>query len=104
MPDGASYQAQLESVARQTGRRPPALDPPPPPPGTEHVWAWFQALNAGRGSNGFGSNPIAWADIAAWVSLTGTLIRAAEIEALFALDRVWLRVAASEIASQQKRT
>jgi hypothetical protein len=80
----------LESVERQTGRRPAALDGPEPPADGTHVWAWFLELSAGRGSNGFGPNPISYLDVLAWTLLTGTITRPAEIEAIMALDRVWI--------------
>ncbi len=89
-PDGATERDHLESVERQTGFRPPALDGPELPADGAHVWSWFLTLHQARGSNGFGGNPISFADIAAWVSLTGVIVRPQEIEAILAIDRVWL--------------
>lgn len=80
----------LESVERQTGRRPAALDGPELPADGAHVWAWFLELSAGRGSNGFGPNPISYLDLLAWSLLTGTITRPAEVEAIMALDRAWM--------------
>jgi hypothetical protein len=56
----------------------------------EHVWAWFIRLSAARGGNGFSANEIKYTEMAAWVWLTGTIIRPAEIDAIVALDQTWL--------------
>ncbi len=77
-------------MERQTGRRPPALDGPPIPADGEHVWLWFLDLNAARGSNGFGPNPISYPDLAAWVAMTGIIVMPSEVAALMALDREYL--------------
>ena len=77
-------------MERQTGRRQTALDGPELPADGAHVWAWFLELSAGRGGNGFGPSPISYLDLLAWSMLTGTITRPAEIEAIMALDRVWL--------------
>lgn len=90
MPDGTTERDVLESVERQTGHRPAALDGPELPADGSHVWAWFLELSAGRGSNGFGPSPISYLDLLAWSLLTGTITRPAEIEAIIAVDRVWL--------------
>lgn len=89
-PDGATEREHLLSVERQTGRRPAALDGPMLPADGAHVWASFLELSAGRGSNGFGPNPISWLDLLAWRMLTGVIVRPAEIDAIMALDRAWL--------------
>ena len=90
MPDGTTRRSHLESVERQTGRRPAELDGPGLPADGMHIWAWFLELSAGRGSSGFGPNPISWLDLLAWTALTGMIVRSAEVEAIMALDRAWL--------------
>lgn len=90
MPDGTTRRAHLESVERQTGRRPAELDGPELPADGSHIWAWFLELSTGRGSNGFGPDPISWLDLLAWTALTGMITRPAEIDAIMALDRAWL--------------
>ncbi len=72
-----------------------ALDGPELPADGAHVWVWFLELSAGRGSNGFGPNPISYLDLLAWSMLMGTITRPAEIEAVMALDRVWLAAQAT---------
>lgn len=89
-PHGGTEREHLESVERQTGKRPASLDGPDLPADATHVWLWFLDLSSTRGSNGFGPNPLAWTEIAAWASLTGIIVRPAEIEALLILDHAWL--------------
>lgn len=48
------------------------------------------ALDATRGSNGFGPNPITYSEIAAWRSLTGARPTEREVEALRAIDGAFL--------------
>lgn len=97
MPDGTTRRAHLESVERQTGRRPAELDGPELPADGSHIWAWFLELSVGRGSNGFGPDPISWLDVLAWTVLTRTIARPAEIEAIMALDRAWLAAQAGNV-------
>ena len=47
-------------------------------------------LNAARGSSGFGPLPIGYEAILAWTTLTGTIIRPSEVEALRRLDALWI--------------
>lgn len=90
MPDGASKRQHLESVARQTGKLPAELDTPPIPAWAEHIVGWWAELNAARGGNGMGPNPISWADIAAWSRLTATEPSPFEVRTILALDQAWL--------------
>ncbi len=101
-PDGSTERDHLESVERQTGRRPAALDGPPLPPDVAHVWFWFLELSAARGSNGWGPNALGFADIFAWISLTGTLTRPPEIAAILMLDRLWMSDQAKATAASRK--
>lgn len=60
-----------------------------------HVWQWFGDLSAARGGNGWGPNPIGYADVAAWAALTRRDPTAAEVDLLMALDRRYLAAVAS---------
>lgn len=51
-----------------------------------YLWAAFCRLSARRGSNGFGLNPIGWADIDAFVRLSGTTLMPWEIRVIEQLD------------------
>jgi hypothetical protein len=96
LPDGSTERDVLLSVERQTGKTPDALQGPPLPADAEHVWQWFLELHAGRGSNGFGPNPLSWSDLAAWASLTMRTVRPSEVDAIMMLDRLWMAQKASE--------
>jgi len=67
-----------------------------------HVWLWFNDLSAARSNNGWGPNPIGFQDIAAWIELTGTIVRSPEIQAILMLDRLWLSEQAKANAATRK--
>ena len=77
-------------MERRTGTRPPDLDGPDLPPDAEHIWLWFLDLNAARGGGFGGPNPITYEAMQAWIALTGIIVRPSEIQALRAVDEVWL--------------
>jgi hypothetical protein len=85
-----SVQAQLELVGD-------GLDLPVQ---AEHVWRWYGELAAGRGSNGWGPDPITWADLGAWQRLTGAQPDPVELSWLLRLDQAWLKAFAA--ASREK--
>lgn len=62
------------------------LATPPLPPELAYLWRIFGRLSARRGSNGFGANPIGWAEIDAFARLTGTRLEPWECETLEMLD------------------
>jgi hypothetical protein len=74
-------------MLNQAGRAGPASDPPEL---AEHVWSWFWELSDARGSNGFGLNPIAFSDIAAWSAMTGAEPSEWEVRAIREMDRAFL--------------
>lgn len=57
-----------------------------------YVWAWFLELHATRGFNGMVPNPITFAEIGAWSSLTRTFPLPSEVDLLRRLDMVWMTV------------
>jgi hypothetical protein len=61
------------------------LAAPPLPLELEHVWYAFCRLNARRRS-GFSAEPIAWADLDAFVRLTGARLAPFEIQLIEMLD------------------
>ena len=62
----------------------------------EHVWIWFLELTAARGSNGFGPNPISYAELQAWSLLTKQNPTPWEISLLKRLDKHYLIIMAKE--------
>jgi hypothetical protein len=89
--DGVSLKDKLEQIEKATGKRPSALNLPEPPQAGVHVWVWFQELCNGRGHSEVGPNPISWADLHAWSSLTQTVIRPWEIRLIFSIDAQWIK-------------
>ena len=63
---------------------------PQMPTALEHVWHWFRDLSFARTSNGFGPNPITYAEIAAWRDLTLAMPNPWEVSLLKRLDRAYL--------------
>ena len=51
-----------------------------------HLWRIFHRLNARRGSNGFGINPISWGEIDAFVRTSGITLAPWEVEIVEMLD------------------
>jgi hypothetical protein len=47
-------------------------------------------LSAGRGSSGWGPEPIRYIDIEAWSRLTGRILRPHEVQALLMIDQAYL--------------
>lgn len=62
-------------------------DPPWP---LEHLWEWFAELAAARTGNGFGPNPISYAEIASWAALRCAAPSAWEVSLLRRMDSAWL--------------
>lgn len=85
--------SHLESVYRQTGFLPKELaDIPPMPDDLTYLWKWFLELDAARGSNGFGLNPLSYAEIKAWADLLGHKPQSWEIKAIKRFDSVRIRI------------
>jgi len=84
--------AHLEQIEKSTGVAPEGLKTSEFPPAAAHVLGWFWELNACRGSNGFGANPISYSEISAWASLTGHIMRPAEVRLLRVIDGAYLSV------------
>lgn len=60
----------------------------------QRIWGIFLAVNATRGSNGFGPSPIAYAEIAAFSRLYREPIRPWELTILRELDATFLKAVA----------
>lgn len=99
------------SVQRQRGLgwTHPALVGPPFPGGLEYLFnmvirhdekgiarsyvgGWFGELSGARSSNGFGVNPVSYAEIDAWARLTGRHPSFLEVSALRRLDAAYLSI------------
>lgn len=87
---GETPRHHLESVWRQTGKKPKRLDGPALPGEAAYLWAWFHELAQGRPAGGFGPARLGWADILAWCRLMDVRPEPWEIQALMRLDTAWL--------------
>lgn len=76
-------------MQRQTGRIQPGLEGPELPLEARHIWDWYSEVELGRGSNGFGPNPLSFTEIRSWAQLTGRTLRASETRAIVLLDQLY---------------
>ena len=87
----------LEAVQRQTGKVPKELAAiPEMPQELVYIWIWFCELDAARGGNGFGMNPISFSEVHAWATLTGNALQPWEVATLRRFDSVRIRVASEK--------
>lgn len=92
--------ADHEAALRRQGKLKP--EPAPPlPDSLSVIWLAFCDLDLGRGGNGFGPNPLSWADIAAYSALNRTPLAPWHIDLIRRLDLACL-AAASERAKPVK--
>jgi hypothetical protein len=89
--NGTSRRAHLEVAQASIPSPLPELQPPCELPlVAEGIWGAYNSLQCGRTSNGFGPNPLGWAEIASWAALTNTRLRPWEVRALRRLDMLYL--------------
>jgi hypothetical protein len=69
-----------------------------------YLWSYFLELHRSRGSNGFGSNPISYGEIADWVRLTGKTLASWEVKAITKADTAYLIVQNEHAANKAKQT
>lgn len=94
--------ATLEQVEKTTGKRPKDLDGPECPLEMEYLWYDFLTLSRGRTSNGFGANPLTWADVWAWLTVTRQTLTPWEVDTLIALDNAWMSDHAKAMDTKSK--
>ena len=96
--DGSTLREHLENVERVTGKQ--QFDEPALPDGAEYLWGWFWDLDAGRGSNGFGLNPLSYSEMKAWAELTQQMLDPWEVSALRKMDMARLEA----VSALQRKT
>lgn len=95
--DGAGgkipYRKHIESLARQGDLDAQAelFQQPKLPPPAAYLWTYFHQLNATRGSNGFGLNPITRLDVRLWETDECRRLEGWERSALLKIDAAFLR-------------
>lgn len=92
--NGIPEREHLEQVERQTGYRPPPLEPPVEfPDPLVHIWSAFCDLNAARSMGFSAPNPITYTELKAYMELTGTPLSPVDVDAIKRLDVAYLGVA-----------
>lgn len=80
-----TIRAQLEAMAKKTGKRPARLDGPPLPDEIAYIWQWYCS-----------ARPIdSLAELKAWADMSGRTLKSYEIELMRSLASVEERVALS---------
>lgn len=93
--NGVTVRSMLEGLEerrqlREPDYRSPELEQPPLPDELAYLWGWFGQLESARSSNGYGPNPLTYAEIKAWAALTGARPAPWEVGLLKRLDAVYL--------------
>jgi hypothetical protein len=75
-----------EAIAARAATRTIVVGAPARPPhAIEHVWRWFLDLSARRQA-GLAANPISYAELQAWATMTQTLIEPWEARLIMRVD------------------
>ncbi len=81
---------------------PGRTDGPEIPWAGKRIWSIFLDLNATRGSNGWGPNPISYSEIEAWSRLHREPVRQHELDILRAMDAAYLEYATQHASKGQQ--
>jgi len=105
--DGSTLRDTLLSVKRQAAANgktfeDPRLELPIQPVNGWYVWDTFWSLNSSRGGTGYGPAPISCGDILDWIALYKQPLETWEIDALRAMDRVYLSEVQKLLNEEQK--
>lgn len=92
----------LKAVLRWQLANPGATDGPQVPWSGKRLWSIFLDLNAARGSNGWGPNPISFREIEAWAWLNREPVRPWELQILRAMDAAYLDNASQRASKGQQ--
>ena len=71
--------------------------------GMTHIWNFFLRLDRHRSSNGYGANPLSWADIKAFFDLHEIRPEEYELLAISMLDNAKLSYVSKELEKKQKK-
>ena len=101
--DGSRLRDHAERILKSTGQIPVEYQSLEPPEALFHCWYWFLELNRTRTSNGFGQNPISYAEVVSWSQLTGVDPEPLEVQAVMSLDAAYMAVQAVEIRKRSQK-
>lgn len=101
--DGSRLRDHAELIRKNTGQVPEEYESLKSPEALVHCWYWFLELNRTRTSNGFGQNPISYAEVASWSQLTGVVPEPLEVQAMMMLDANYMAVQAEEIRKRSPK-
>lgn len=101
--DGATLREHLESIHRQTGRKPAQLEVPPLPDSMIGPWTAFLALHGARTMHAAGPNPITWPELESYQRQTGIVLASHEVNAVRAVDAEFLASHAAQARRAMKK-
>jgi hypothetical protein len=93
--DGATLREHMAIVAQQGGQVPDDAQPLELPAALAYLWRWFLDLSNARSGTGFGPAPITQLDLLAWCALHEVRLLPFELEAIRALDFLYLSAQAT---------
>lgn len=69
-----------------------------------HIWKWFIDLDSSRSSNGFGIDPINYADVLAYFNLYDIEPMDYELQAIKKLDSIAIKHSVDQMKKRNKST
>lgn len=99
MEDGLTLEQHLVSLWKQTKVIPPQLDLPPIPFELQHIWDWWEDLDATR-QRGLATNPITYTEIERWAFLLKINLDPFEVRCIMALDSAYMACHAEQQAKK----
>ena len=103
--DGKPLREHLESLEKQTGRKPPRLaDEEKRPPQFDWIIDQWHQLRTGTPSNGMGVSPIPWDTFHAYSMMTGLTFSPMELHLIRLIDLWWLDETAKHLNKKSKRS
>lgn len=100
--DGRTVREHLETAQRQLGRPIPELEVPPLPEACADWWSLWGEVSGGRPQAFVGVAPLGWADLAAWMDLTGRrdVLTPLDVAAIRAIDSLFVELRSEDAKKQ----
>jgi hypothetical protein len=91
--NGDSLRSHYESIWRQSGEKPPELEPVECPKEVKYIWEYWLSLERRRQ----GHNPVSWSDIGWWCFVKNISLSAFEEDMLNKIESLYFKELKSRI-------